>query len=169
MRFYATITAAILLTLLLYPQPTKGPPSRQAAPEPPKQPTIKEQIEKYVVEYKADPELSYWIAWCESELKNVPNENGEQYGIGPYQFIKTTWNDLTISKHGKAPYCTGDIWNEEDNVRCGVKLISELKIIHWGTAETDWGSFKCWAPKAGIVPPYEHSPTPLDIPGKGQN
>jgi len=103
----------------------------------PTKPTdVKGLIEWYADINGAPHDQAYWIAQCESELQNVPNTNGAMYGQGIYQFIQSTFDVL----------CEGDVWDIEDNINCGTRLIAEGKLSHWGTAYTDWGSYKCWSP-----------------------
>jgi hypothetical protein len=93
-------------------------------------------IEWYADIHGAPHDQAYWIARCESDLKNVPNRNGSIYGQGVYQFIPSSWSAL----------CEGDVWDIEDNISCGTRLIGEGQLHHWGTAYTDWGSYQCWRP-----------------------
>lgn len=99
--------------------------------------TDKTDIENLIFRYacleKIEPQLPYWIAKCESGLQNIPNKEGPTFGVGPFQFISSTWNNL----------CEGDIWNAEDNVKCGVKLIADGQLYHW---EPYSGS--CWLSKS---------------------
>lgn len=87
--------------------------------------------EKYP--YKKLKRLSGRVAFCESGFKNVKGRFDNSVGI--FQFLKSTFS----------ANCTGDIWSVRDNASCGVRLISEGKIYHWGTRETWWGSFRCWS------------------------
>lgn len=97
--------------------------------------TIEQMIEKYAEQYGTDVAFSKKVAECESHFRNVPNSEGAEYGIGPYQWIRSSWDKM----------CEGEIWNAEDNIKCGVKTLSEGKISHWGTSETDWGTYHCWS------------------------
>lgn len=143
-RLYWLLFALLLiLAALLAPQASgqaettvyvKNDPV-QAVREKPQ--TVSGLVEWYADKNGAPQDLAYWVAWCESEFENVPNENGEKYGKGIYQFIQSTW-DVT---------CEGDVWDVEDNIDCATKLLAAGETQHWGTAETDWGTYHCWKPK----------------------
>lgn len=98
-------------------------------------------IERYADLHGAPQDLAYWVAQCESEFLNVPNRNGGTYGKGIYQFVQNTWDGN----------CEGDIWDVEDNVNCGTRLLSYGHTWHWGTSTTEWGTYWCWAPKVGML------------------
>ena len=89
---------------------------------------VVELIKKYAREYGVNQQLALNIAYCESHYRNVPNIRGERYGIGIYQFVRTTWNEQ----------CEGDIWSEEDNIKCAIKLISRGELWRWKQSQ------KCW-------------------------
>ena len=113
------------------------PAEAQIVPLQPSKPTTTEGlIAWYAKVNRADPVLAYWVAKCESGFQNIPNSNGKKYGMGVYQFISSTWNNR----------CEGDVWNVEDNVKCGTKLLGLGEVSHWGTQNTEWGSWKCWSP-----------------------
>lgn len=95
---------------------------------------IKQSIINYAEEYNVDTVLALRIAWCESGFKNVANVNGEQYGAGIFQFIRSTWE----------ANCDGDVWHERDNIQCAMKLLANGEQSRWGTATTSWGSYQCW-------------------------
>ena len=91
----------------------------------PKAPTTTEEYIAWYAEKNGAPQdLAYWVAWCESELENVPNHNGATYGQGIYQFVQSTWDAL----------CEGDVWNIEDNIKG--------KLGHWQPY-----SGHCWLPR----------------------
>lgn len=97
---------------------------------------IEDLIRHYARLYGADENLAVKIAWCESGFD--PRVCNKQFGCsggqGVYQFINSTW----------IKNCEGDVFNPEDNIKCGVKLISQGQLSHWGSAETWWGSWSCW-------------------------
>lgn len=107
----------------------------------------KEKIETIVVEETNDPEtiedmvrriavpygddiyiLAREITRAESLFQNVCNSNGCVYGIGPMQIIETTFNNN----------CSGDVFNAEDNIRCGVKLLEKGECDHWRPTYLEW-------------------------------
>jgi len=89
---------------------------------------VVELIKKYADEYGVDRQTCLNIAFCESGYRNIPNWYGERYGIGCYQFVRTTFNEQ----------CDGDIYNSEDNIKCAIKLISRGELWRWKTSQ------KCW-------------------------
>jgi len=91
-------------------------------------PTIVNLIKKYANEYSVDEQLALNIAFCESGYENISNYQGERYGIGIYQFIKSTWDEQ----------CKGSIWNEEHNIKCAIKLISKGELWRWDMSKSCW-------------------------------
>lgn len=75
-----------------------------------------------------DTDLALSIAWSESRFRNVPNSKGPRYGIGPFQFVWTTFAKL----------CQGEIWDSLDNVDCGLKLIKVGQFGHWVQSIHSW-------------------------------
>ena len=84
------------------------------------------------------------IIWCES--RGDPSVCNQQYGckagMGLFQLIPST-----------VKYCEEklgrdiDPFNENDNMACGMWLLKNEGTDHWGTADTDWGSYWCWSGK----------------------
>ena len=82
------------------------------------------------------------IIWCESrgnpEVCN--QEYGCKAGMGLFQLIPST-----------VKYCEEKLgrelnpFNENDNMACGMWLLKNEGTQHWGTANTDWGSYQCWS------------------------
>jgi hypothetical protein len=100
---------------------------------------IREQARQYAVEES----LALSIAWCESGFRSICNRDSCSFGIGVFQFIKSTW----------ATNCSGGILNAQDNVDCAIKLLAAGATSHWGTKYTSaplckgeecWGSWACW-------------------------
>lgn len=87
-------------------------------------------VKRYARYYNTSPVLPLKIAACENGFKNIRHPNGS----GIFAFIQKTW----------AEECRGDVLNIRNNIQCGVRLISEGKTYHWGTKQTQWGSFTCW-------------------------
>ena len=95
-----------------------------------KEENISDKIRRYAEEYKADPILALNVACAESCTRDEENniifnslaKNQNSTASGVFQFIKDTWNG----------YCEGDVFDAEDNVRCGVKILAKTGgIRHW--------------------------------------
>ena len=98
--------------------------------------SISEKIIEYAKEYGADESLALNVACAESCARNkegiiffnpkAKNPNSTASGI--FQFIKGTWESM----------CEGDVFNENDNIRCGVKLLAAKSgIRHWEVSKKD--------------------------------
>lgn len=84
-------------------------------------------IKKWSEFYNINPKLPLTIAKCESGYNPLAKNSGST-ASGVFQFIKSTW----------ARNCEGNVFNAEDNIKCGVKLISEGGSGPW------LASAKCW-------------------------
>ena len=107
-------------------------------PEEPKVKSVVEIIKEYSEEYKVPYFLAYELAKFESKLCSQV-KNPKTSATGCYQFIKSTWRD----------FCDGDVLDNDDNIRCAMKLIGAGGIQHW-TADSyvrlklwDLGMIKC--------------------------
>src|SRR3990167_11417338 len=79
----------------------------------------------------------------ECESNNRPDACNQKYGcnagMGLFQLIPST-----------VKYCEEklgvpiDPFNSEENKLCGNWLLRNEGPKHWGTADTDWGSWSCW-------------------------
>ena len=97
--------------------------------------SISEKIIEYAKEYGADESLALNVACAESCAKddegiyfnpNAKNPNSTASGV--FQFIRGTWNEM----------CEGDVFNENDNIRCGVKILSQKNgIRHWEASRNE--------------------------------
>lgn len=87
-------------------------------------------IKYYSRKYNIGWQLPYQIAKCENGFKNIKHYNGS----GIFAFIQKTWKQE----------CHGDVLNIRQNVQCGVRLISEDKLHHWGYPGSSFGSYACW-------------------------
>lgn len=96
--------------------------------ETPKPLTIPELIIQYSNQYNASTTIPLAIADAESRFINECNTNGCKYGIGPFQIVQSTF-DEQCSGTG-TPIMT-DVYNAEDNIQCGVKMISEKQYDRW--------------------------------------
>ena len=82
------------------------------------------------------------IIKCESNFdpKVCNAKYGCRAGMGLVQLIP-----------GTVRYCEKklgieiDPFDPEDNLRCGFYLLEHFGTSPWGTAETDWGSWKCFS------------------------
>lgn len=136
----ATLLAILVVIVALYPSSSVNAPAEAVSAQPEPIVVVTEVkptstiglIAYYAEQHGADVNTSFWIAWCESGLENVPNSASEIHGKGIYQFVQSTWNEN----------CDGDIWNVEDNIRCGTKLIAAGELWRWQPY-----SGHCWLPK----------------------
>ena len=86
------------------------------------------------------PEL-YRIIKCESNFKNICNQKyGCRAGTGLAMIIPTTGNHCE-KKLGREL----DLLNPQDNLDCAIYLYTKEGNYHWGTPETKWGTYYCWA------------------------
>ena len=77
-------------------------------------------------------EILLAIISAESNFKNVEGITGD---MGLLQFAPATWSDV----------CEGDPYNVEDNVRCGIQEIEELRLWRWSASREDRSPFyKGW-------------------------
>jgi len=101
---------------------------------------LKEQRKVHAVAFKEKSVLDR-IMMCESGGDaNVCNkEFGCSAGMGLFQLIPST-----------VKYCEKklgrniDPFNAKDNTDCAKWLLRNEGTGHWGTAETEWGSWSCW-------------------------
>lgn len=109
---------------------------------------VSEKIRRYSNYYGADPLLALNVACAESCAKNKGNivvfnpnaKNPNSTASGIFQFIEGTWEAM----------CEGDVFNEDDNVRCGTKVLAkENGIKHWEASRKE-GFGNGWENK-----PYE--------------
>lgn len=97
--------------------------------------TISEKIIERARYYNTDPLLALNVACAESCAKddegiyfNPQAKNPNSSASGIFQFIRGTWNLM----------CEGDVFNENDNIRCGVKILSQKNgIRHWEASRNE--------------------------------
>jgi len=78
--------------------------------------TVREKIIKYSKEYGVNTEEALAIAQCESSMgTNIISKTSTSRGV--YQFIFKTWDT----------YCPGDVYNEDDNIKCFMALYPNHK------------------------------------------
>lgn len=90
-----------------------------------------------------EAELLNRIIECESGWENVPNAKyGREGGQGVAQLIPST-----VKLCEEALNKTLDPFNEQDALECAVYLLTETEAgkYHWGTPDSWWGSYWCWA------------------------
>lgn len=78
---------------------------------------IEATIRHYADEYSVDVETSLRIATCESQMGKYKTNWSGSSAKGIYMFIDRTW------KYS----CEGDVMNDEDNIKCFMKLYEENK------------------------------------------
>ncbi len=78
--------------------------------------TTIEKIVKYSKQYNVNPDTALRIAYCESRF-NINAKNNTSTAKGLYQFLDGTW------KH----YCSGDRFDEDENIKCFMQLYPKHK------------------------------------------
>lgn len=83
--------------------------------------TVKGKIVKYAKEFGTDANLAIAVAYAESCFEpTAKNKNSSASGI--FQFVQQTWEEN----------CEGDVFNEDDNIKCGVKMLAKKENLkHW--------------------------------------
>jgi len=81
----------------------------------------------YSEEYGIDPALPLAVAKAESNYHPLAKSKTST-ASGVFQFIRSTWKEN----------CVGEVFNAEDNIRCGVRMISEGGIKHWNASKSVW-------------------------------
>src|SRR3990167_3421056 len=91
--------------------------------------TIPAIIDRIGLEYSATTtEIVHKIAWAESNYRNVCNTKGCLYGIGVMQIVQSTFDEQ----------CDGDVYKEEDNIRCGFKMVANEDYWRWKQSAGGW-------------------------------
>ena len=110
--------------------------------------TTSEKIIERARYYNLDPLLALNVACAESCARdkegnvyfNPQAKNPNSSASGIFQFIKGTWNEM----------CEGDVFNEDDNADCGVKVLAQKNgLRHWEASRNE-GFGQGWENK-----PYE--------------
>ena len=82
---------------------------------------VKSLIAFYADLYGVDLNLSLLLAEKESNFNSLA-ANPASSARGVYQFLlASTWQD----------YCSGNIFNAEDNISCALRLLGEGQLQHW--------------------------------------
>lgn len=84
------------------------------------------------------------IVSCEGD--NNPNVCNKQFGClggqGHFQIIPSTWLSTCAGVLGLT-----DVFDGNQNIRCGIYILKTRGDGAWGTVDTWWGSYKCWSKK----------------------
>jgi len=96
---------------------------------------ISEKIFIYSKEYNVDVLLALNVACAESCTQteegiffNPRAKNPNSTASGIFQFVKATWDSM----------CEGDVFDEDDNIRCAIKILSMKNgIRHWEASRND--------------------------------
>lgn len=76
------------------------------------------------------------MARAESQYKNVCNiEKGCIAGIGIFQILQSTFDEQC--KTTGTPIMT-DVYNEDDNIQCGIKMIKNEDYWRWNPSMDKW-------------------------------
>ena len=91
--------------------------------------TVEETFVRIAQEYGAHAQhIGHAITRAESDFRNTYNTEGCRYGIGPMQIVKSTFEEQ----------CVGDVYNTEDNIRCGLMLIEQRELWRWKQSAHRW-------------------------------
>lgn len=91
-------------------------------------PNIPDLIRANALKNDLNPELPLAIVEAESQFKNICNSEGCEYGIGIFQIVQSTFDEQ----------CEGDVYNEEDNINCGIKLLKQGDYWRWEQSKDKW-------------------------------
>ena len=80
------------------------------------QESVSDMIIRLTVDSDVSTSTALRIADCESKM-GTQMENPSSSAKGVYQFISKTWQH----------YCSGDVMNNEDNIKCFLKLYPDHK------------------------------------------
>lgn len=89
--------------------------------------SVETKIREKAKEYGYPEEKALAIARAESDL-NPQARNKTSSAKGVFQFIDSTWNY----------YCKGEVLNEDDNINCAVRMLSEGGESHWNASRHIW-------------------------------
>jgi len=79
-------------------------------------------------------ELAIAIHLAENINNEVCNSNGCRYGISSMQIVQSTFDEQ----------CQGDVYNEDDNIKCGLKMIANKELWRWKQSAYDMPNHKGW-------------------------
>jgi len=91
--------------------------------------TTQDKIKAVAGSFGLNSAIPLAIAGAESEYKNVCNaEIGCVGGIGIFQIVQSTFDEQ----------CEGDVYNEDDNIACGIKMMSNGEYWRWKPSSDKW-------------------------------
>ncbi len=91
--------------------------------------TVQEKIVNVSKYYGIEPDIPLAIAEAESDFINVCNkEIGCFGGIGVFQIVQSTFDEQ----------CRGDVYDMEDNIFCGVRMIANREFWRWRPSAEVW-------------------------------
>ncbi len=91
--------------------------------------TVEETFHRIAEEYDVHArKIGHAITRAESDFRNICNTEGCRYGIGPMQIVKSTFEEQ----------CIGDVFNAEDNIRCGMILVERRELWRWKQSAHRW-------------------------------
>lgn len=91
--------------------------------------SVKETFDRISKPFDKDiREIGHAIAKAESDFRNICNNDGCKYGIGPMQIVRSTFKEQ----------CDGDVFNTEDNIMCGFLMIERGHYWRWRQSVDKW-------------------------------
>lgn len=91
------------------------------------QKTIPQKIIEYSYTINLNPKTALNIAQCESNYDPTA-KNPSSSASGVFQFIDSTWEH----------YCEGDVFNEDDNIKCALDIMKERGYKDWNASRHCW-------------------------------
>ncbi|MEK7503245.1 MAG: hypothetical protein AAB556_02255 [Patescibacteria group bacterium] len=73
-------------------------------------------------------EIGHAITNAESDFRNICNTEGCRYGIGPMQIVRSTFEEQ----------CQGNVFNQEDNIKCGLTMLKRGHYWRWYQSVDKW-------------------------------
>lgn len=107
------------------------------APEPPREETIQEKIERVAKEHGVNVRKALAISDAESEFRpDAKNPYSSASGI--YQFIDGTFRDYCINKYRLTD--SMDYKNNPDiQIECAMRMLKAGEDFHWNASKHEWG------------------------------
>uniref|UniRef100_A0A6H1ZTX5 Uncharacterized protein n=1 Tax=viral metagenome TaxID=1070528 RepID=A0A6H1ZTX5_9ZZZZ len=79
-------------------------------------------------------EITLAIHKAENPNNEECNSDGCKFGIGPMQIVQSTFDEQ----------CNGDVYNENDNIQCGIELIDAGQLQRWKQSAWDMPKHQGW-------------------------